>query len=88
MKQKRNGSLSMFLKWQKKTKGTSLATYIGDCIGGYPKGSRLDPSLLKSRVMRVKTALAVPDAEVTTALKLISDYKQQLKQGVTDAKQV
>lgn len=79
---------SMFEKWQttlsETEKGRTVAHYINACINGYPKNTKLNPGLLKTRLNGIKNHAETngiklnPDS-IEKAVELIEKYKTTFK---------
>jgi len=78
----------MFTKWQnsleKNKDKNTVAHYVHACINGYPKGTKINPSLLKTRVNGIVAYTTsqnepVGEKEVTKAFELIEKYRGSFK---------
>lgn len=88
---------TMYLKWkqtvdEKPAKEKTLAHYIHACIGGYPRKTKMQPSLLNARIRGAvkyceENGIAIGDNEVKSAKDLVAKYRDKVaaKTAATDA---
>lgn len=80
---------NMFKKWieRENPEKKTISHYVKACIDGYPRGTKINPAILKSRVKGLQNfAAANPKAfklnekDVQMSEKLITSYRTKIKE--------